>query len=88
MDLQVFLANIPVTTRERNSAVKDALDNNKIYISLVTKNNKKHFKIYFKDGNTIKSKQLKVTDVTKEYILKNISIVTLSDTAREFLNIQ
>lgn len=89
MDLQTFITNIPVTTRERASKIKEALDGGSVaYISLITKNNKKHFKIYYKDGTTVKTKQLKCSDITKNYMIKNKDAITLSEDARKYLNIQ
>lgn len=87
MDINDFIINIPATTRERESKIKEALDSGKVYISLINKNNKKHFKIYFKDGNNIKTRQLKYNDTTKEYILKNKDIVTFSDGTKEYLEL-
>ena len=87
MDLNEFLSNIPTTTRDRKSAVKKALKTKSVYISIITKNNKKHFKMYFYNNNTLKTKQLKMNDVSKKYILENKNIAAFSDKAKNYLNI-
>lgn len=86
MDLSQFLINLPTVTRERHSDIKETLDAGKIYVTAINKNNKKHFKLYYKDGGEVKTKQLKVTAATVLYISQNLSIVTLSDTAQKLLD--
>ena len=86
MEISDFISSLPVTTRERDSKIKDALDSGKVYISLINKNNKKHFKIYFKDGDSIKTKQLKVTDTSMSYILKNKDIISFSESAAKYFD--
>lgn len=85
MDIKQFLNNIPSTPRERSSAIKEAIDDGKIYISLINKHGYR-FKIYFKDGYIIKSRQLKTSPQAIDYIRNNQSIAVLSDDARALIN--
>ena len=87
MDLNDFITNLPTTTRERNSEVREALDSGKLYISLINKNNKKHFKIYFMQGDVVKTKQLKTSENAKKYILENKNIVVFSNSAKQYLGL-
>lgn len=89
MNLQEFLNGVPQSTRERTSAIKEALKNKDIYISIINKNNKKYFKLYYyNELKQLKTKQLKITDISKQYILKNKDIVAFSDNAKDMLNIK
>lgn len=89
MDLNQFLSAIPATTRERASAIKDALNNKDIYISIINKNDKKYFKLYYyNDDKQLKNKQLKISDISKQYILKNKDIIEFSDNAKKILDIK
>lgn len=89
MELKQFLNAIPASTRERASAIKNALNNKDIYISVINKNNKKYFKLYYyNDAKQLKNKQLKISDISKQYILKNKDIISFSDSAKNILNIK
>ena len=89
MNLQEFLNGVPQSTRERVSAVKEALKNKEVYTSIINKNNKKYFKLYYyNEQKQLKQKQLKITDISKQYILKNKDIIAFSDNAKEYLNIR
>lgn len=89
MDLNQFLSAIPTSTRERASAIKNALNNKDIYISVINKNDKKYFKLYYyNDAKQLKNKQLKITDISKQYILKNKDIISFSDSAKDMLDIK
>lgn len=88
MDIKEFLNNIPVAKRERESVIKYSLNSGKIaYISIINKNNKKTFKLYFLKDGKINSKQLKFSDDSKNYILKNKTSLAFSDTAKKELNV-
>lgn len=88
MNINEFLSNLPTTTRERQSDIQDALNAGKLYVSVITKNTKKHFKIYFRDGETTTSKQLKCSPNSKDYILKNKELIEFSKDAKEYLNLK
>lgn len=89
MNIYEFMAGAPRATRERASAIKDAINNNNFYVTIIEKNNKKHFKVYYKDIATgaIKSTQAKVTKDMQDFILSKNN-VTFSDIAKKYLNIQ
>lgn len=88
MNLNEFINNLPTVKRERESIIKDSLNSGKIaYISIINKNNKKTFKLYFLKDGKMNSKQLKYSDESKNYILKNKESLAFSDIAKKELNV-
>ena len=86
MDLNEFLSNIPTTTRERASEIKNALKEKDIYASVVNKNEKKYFKLYFYNGDILKTKQLKITPENKGYVLMGENISVFSEKVKDILS--
>lgn len=85
MNISEFIENIPVTTRTRDSKIRTALEQGKIFVSVINKNNKRHYKIYYMNNNVVKTKQLKLSDSSTEYLKKNIELLELSEEAQNVL---
>lgn len=89
INLTQFLEALPTTTRERSSAIQDAVNEGKIYISLINRNGNDTFKLHFKatpNATTITEKQLKATPEVARYLAGNDTLAVFSDKARTCIN--